>query len=100
MATDVNVMNLVGLGFLKLYSSEEPLRYIMHCIGITVEKSRNKIINHGYDSIQSIVKMYPNDSEGFKKYMDTLNKTYAIVTASMQVYYSPKVIARCCALLF
>ena len=50
-------MNLAGLSFLEHYSSEEPFRFIMRRIGITVEQSRNKIINDDYDSIQSIVKM-------------------------------------------
>ena len=44
--------------------------------------------------------MHPNDSEGFKKYLQTLNKTYATATSTLQVYYSPKVIVRFGALLF
>lgn len=98
--TDFDTTNLAGLSFLELYRTEEPLRFIMHRIGITTQQSRDKIINDGYNSVESIVEMHPNDSEGFKKYLQTLNKTYATATTALQVYYSPKVIARFGALLF
>ena len=99
-AADFDPNNLIGLTNLELYTSEESLRYAMNRIGITDVRSRDKIISDGYESIQSIVNMHSNDCDGFKKYLNTLNKTYATARAVIQVYYSPKVIVRFAALLF
>ena len=97
---DFDPMNLAGLSFLDLYRTEEPLRFIMNRIGITQRQSRDRIVSDGYDSLQSIVNMHMHDCDGFKRYLHTLNKTYATANAGMQVYYSPKVIIRFAALLF
>ena len=99
-AADFDTNNLTGLTNLELYMGEESLRYAMDRIGITNVRSRDKIISDGYNNIQSIVDMHTNDCDGFKKYLITLNKTYATARAVIQVYYSPKVIVRFAALLF
>ena len=99
-AADFDTNNLTGLTNLELYTSEESLRYAMDRIGITNVRSRDKIISDGYNNIQSIVDMHTNDCDGFKKYLITLNKTYATARTVIQVYYSPKVIVRFAALLF
>ena len=36
---DFDTTNLAGLSFLELYRTEEPLRFIMHRIGITIHNN-------------------------------------------------------------
>ena len=46
--------------------------------------------------------MHTNDAEGFKKYLNILNKTFATATSrsGLRVYYSPVIIARFVAILY
>ena len=95
MATDYNVANLNGLSISELFEEEELLRYLMHTIGINAQRSRNKIISDGFQSISEILKHHANDVKGFKNYLLQLNKTFASASnATLRVYYSPLVIAR------
>ena len=86
---------------LKTYKTEQPFCWLMNNIGITSRASRNQIVQDGFNLVQSLVNMHTNDAEGFKKYLNILNKTFATATShsGLRVYYSPVIIARFLAIL-
>ena len=100
MATDFNPAAVAALPYCQTYTSEESLRWLMHSIGITLQTARDKIVQDGFNSIRSIVNMHSNDTSGFRKYLNSLNKTFAIATTRLRVYYAPVVIARFVAILY
>ena len=100
MATDFNPAAVAALPYCQTYTSEESLRWLMHSIAITLQTARNKIVQDGFNSIRSIVNMHSNDTSGFRKYLNSLNKTFAIATTRLRVYYAPVVIARFVAILY
>ena len=99
--TDFNPANLAGLTQAQLYESAEALRYVMHSIGIRQVNARNKIIDDGFNSLKSIVVMHTMCDQGFKKYLNGLNKTYATASDRRQrVHFSPIAIERFSAIVF
>ena len=98
--TDFDAAAVAALSFQETYNNEELFRWLMHSIGINTVTSRDKIVQDGFNSIQSLVHMHSNDTDGFKKYLSNLNKTFATAAARIRVYYSPVVITRFAAVLF
>ena len=98
-AVDFEPNNLKYLSNLETCTNEEPRHYIMDRIGITNVRSRDKMIEDGYGSTQSIITTHSNNCNSIKKYLNMLNKMYATARFNIQVYYSPKIIVRFAALL-
>ena len=56
--TDFDAAAVAALSFQETYSNEEPFRWLMHSIGINTVTSRDKIVQDGFNSIQSLVHMH------------------------------------------
>ena len=93
MATDFDPVAIAALSFIETYNSEEPFCWLMHNIGINLQTARDKIVQDGFNSIQAVVNMHSTDTEGFKKYLHNLNKTFATAASRLRVYYAPVIIA-------
>ena len=93
MATDFDPVPVAALSFIETYNSEEPFRWLMHNIGINLQTARDKMVQDGFNSIQAVVNMHSTDTEGFKKYLYNLNKTFATAASRLRVYYAPVIIA-------
>ena len=100
MTTDFDPVAVAALSYLETYNEEEALRWLMHSIGITLQGARDKIVQDGFNSIHFIVNMHCNDTDGFKKYLNSLNKTFVTATTRLRVYYAPVVITRFAAVLY
>ena len=90
-APDFDPAAIVALSHSVSYKTEQPFRWLMNNIGITSRASRDQIVQDGFNLVQSLVNMHTNDAEGFKKYLNILNKTFATATSrsGLRVYYSP-----------
>lgn len=74
------------------YNSPEGMTVFLAHVGVR-GRQRVRIIDDGYDTLDSLLLDFENDVEGFESYLTNLNKTFATAAvAAQRVYFSPSAI--------
>jgi hypothetical protein len=82
-----------NISIAEKYENPMAFQIMLNTIGVP-DRERARITNDGFTQMNELVSHYANDVEGFKTYLENLNKTFATADEEYKVYFTPPVTSK------
>ena len=92
MALVQELAQIADMSITERYQSPEGMVVFLAHVGVT-GRQRTRIIDDGFDTLDTLLLNFDNNAEGFESYINNLNKTFATAAVvDQRVYFPPPVV--------